>query len=224
MDRTFDRLPQPDPRNYPVRPLLLAAQTLTPRSYTWSLAPRLDQGQEGACVGFAFAHELAARPIVVEKVDAGTARQIYRDAQKVDEWPGEDYEGTSVLAGAKVLTARGHFSEYRWATDVEDLALAIGHHGPAVLGIDWREDMFDPDADGTLHVTGKVVGGHAIIARGVTVSTRYVRTTRTNRRFRLTNSWGASWGVNGDAFVSFDDMEKLLSENGEACIPVRHRV
>ena len=33
---------------------------------------------------------------------------LYHEAQKVDEWPGEDYEGTSVRAGLDILRVRGH--------------------------------------------------------------------------------------------------------------------
>ena len=215
MNRVLDRVYQPDDRNFPVRPLLMAIDATKPRSYTWGLVPRLDQGEEGACVGFGFAHELAARPVVVQNVTNDVAFRIYGDAKKIDEWPGENYSGTSVLAGAKVLTARGNYVEYRWATDVRDLALAIGYHGPAVLGINWRDGMWDPDADGTLHVTGSVAGGHCIICRGYSVRTR---------RFLLTNSWGPSWGLIGSCYVSEDDMAKLLADQGEACIPVRHKI
>lgn len=209
--RTFDRYPQPDPQNWPVRSLLMALDATKPRSYTWALYTVLDQGSEGACVGFSFAHELAAKPFVVAAVDNATGRSIYKGAQANDEWPGDAYDGSSVLGGAKYLTGAGYYAEYRWATSVSDLALAIGHHGPAVLGVNWRDGMFDPDADGTLHVQGDVVGGHAIVNRGVSYR---------SRRFRLTNSWSKQWGKDGDAFVSFDDMEKLLADSGEACIPV----
>jgi len=209
--RTFDRIPQPDPQNWPVRSLLMALDATKPRSYTWPLGVRLDQGQDGACVGFSFSHELAARPFVVPDITNASAYAVYKGAQANDEWPGDDYDGSSVLGGAKYLTGAGYYAEYRWAQSVSDLALAVGHHGPAVLGINWRDGMFDPDADGTLHVQGDVVGGHAICVRGVSNS---------RRRFRLPNSWGESWGVDGECFVSFDDMELLLSDQGEACIPV----
>ncbi len=208
-DRRLDRVPQPDPRNtlFPIRTLVA---DLPFRSYTWRVETWLDQGQQGRCVGFAWAHELAARP-VVEAVSDVYADVIYRIAQRTDEWPGEDYEGTSVIAGAKACQDLGHFLQYRWAFDLADLRRTLGYKGPAVLGINWYEDMFEPDADGFIHATGPLMGGHAILA--FSVSERLQRIT-------LHNSWGRDWGMDGNAYVSFDDMAALLAADGEACIPV----
>jgi hypothetical protein len=207
MERTFDRIPQWDVRNEAFRIRTLVGP-LPPRSYTWRVGTWLDQGSEGACVGFAFAHELAARPKVVP-VTNDDARSIYHDAQRVDDYPGEDYSGTSVLAGAKVLTGRGKFTSYRWAVTVDELVTAVGYSGPVVLGIDWHEGMMSTDS-GWIYPTGSVVGGHAILCYSVSVK---------NHWFRLWNSWGRDWGDNGTARVSFLSMKQLLAENGEACVP-----
>ncbi len=215
----MDRLRQFDPasRRFPVRTLLAAKQ---PRSYTWRCPYWFDQGQEGRCVEFAWVHEAGARPILVDQsllAKILSLKLIYWPAQVEDEWPGgsypgaePQYEGTSVLAGVKVATRLGLYREYRWAFGLDDLILALGYAGPAVLGVDWYEDMFEPDAEGFLHVAGGVVGGHAILCNGVSLR---------RRAFRLHNSWGRSWGQDGAAWISFDDMEKLLHSKGEACIP-----
>jgi hypothetical protein len=207
------RLPQFDERSlgFQIRPLLAPQQITKPRSYTWRLDLRLNQGNTPRCVGFGWTHELAARPVVVPNLTAEIADSFYHQFQLNDEWPGEDYEGTSVLAGAKTLTALGWFTEYRWAYNVEDLALSIGYHGPAVLGVDWHSDMFEPDANGFVHATGAIEGGHCVIANGVSLKGQY---------FLITNSWGADWGNNGTAKLSFEDATMLLNNQGEACIPV----
>ena len=137
------------------------------------------------------------------------AFNLYRYCQTVDEWPGEAYSGTSVLAGAKVLQARGYLKEYRWAFGLDDLVLAVGYRGPAVLGIPWYESMYSAP-NGRVAVSGRQVGGHCILARGVNVREQWVL---------LRNSWGTRWGVGGDARISFDDLDRLLKEGGEACIP-----
>ncbi len=210
--RTFDRRVQFDERsrNFPVRALLAAA--VKPRSYTWPCPVQLDQGSEGACVGFSVSHEAAAKPVCIPAVTDATARALYQRARYLDEWPGEDYEGTSVLAGVKAGNEFGWYPEYRWAFGLDDLILAVGHKGPAVLGVNWHEGQMDADDRGFIHVTGPVVGGHAILCRGVNVKSKY---------FTLRNSWGSGWGLNGDCRISFEGMDKLLRADGEACIPVR---
>lgn len=227
-DPRLDRLVEFDPRsrNFPIRATLSDEQLERPvRSYTWSVPVALDQGREGACVGFAWSHELAARPYSVKAVTNDTARAVYHEAQKNDEWPGEDYSGTSVLAGAKVIASQGYMSEYRWAGvgsgDVlGDLKRAVAYKGPAVLGIHWYTGMFRPDSDGRIRPTGQVEGGHAIINYRTTGERYRVRAFR--HRNYLWNSWGrdGGWPV---GWLSDDDMERLLNESGEACIPVVRR-
>jgi len=218
-DRRLDRLPQPDRRNaaYPAVTPRLAAYK--PRGYTWSCGLWLDQGHEGACVGHAIAHEMAARPVSVDHATCDRARwEVYHEAQRRDPWEGGAYpdavpfyEGTSVLAGMQAATAAGFYTGYTWAFTEPELALAVGYKGPAVLGVDWYEGMFDADADGFLNLTGSVVGGHAVLCYSVSVTGGY---------YRLWNSWGAGWGDYGTAKVRREDMARLLA-NGEAAIPVR---
>ena len=42
------------------------------------------------------------------------------------------------------------------------------------------------------------------------------------KMFRIKNSWGQRWGKNGFAYISFNDMNKLIKENGEICIAVEN--
>jgi hypothetical protein len=204
-------------RNFPVRDLVKSKQ---PRSFTWGCSQHLDQGSEGACVGFSFAHELIAKPSPVKGITAQFAiEKIYWEAQKSDPWDGGSYpgakpkyEGTSVLEGVKAVQKLGYITEYRWAFGLDDLVMAVSQCGPAILGINWYDGMFDPHSCGYLHVGGELAGGHAILCRGVNVKGRY---------FLLHNSWGPNWGVKGDARISWEDIERLLHEGGEACIPVR---
>lgn len=222
LDPRLGRLPQRDPRSaaYPIRRIV--DQALPLRSYTWSVPVHLDQGQEGSCVGHAYAHELAGRPVVVKDVDHELAVRIYHEAQKADEWDGGSYpgawpfyEGTSVLAGAKVLTEAGHYSSYHWADNEADVARAVGYAGPVVIGVNWYSGMFDPDRDGYLHPTGELAGGHAILVHSISVKGGY---------YWLFNSWGTSWGVEGRAKLSRRDMAWLLAQNGEACLPLRQKI
>lgn len=216
-DRKLDRLVHYDEesRQFPVR-TLVAEKPL--RSYTWRLNTRLDQGQEGACVGFSFSHDLAARPVEVANITNTTARDVYFQAQQLDPWAGGSYpgatpvyEGTAVLAGAKALQKAGKYKEYRWAFSLNDALLALGYQGPGILGANWYEGCMETDANGFIRPTGRIVGGHAILVRAVNVKKRFVT---------LANSWGTSWGKGGDCYMTFEDFEKLLLNDGEFCIPI----
>jgi len=218
-DPRLTRLVQFDERSrsFPIRATF--ASGAKARSFTWRCDTYLDQGSEGTCVGFSMTHELIARPCVVKGVDGKFAReQVYWEAQKIDPWDGGSYpgasptyEGTSVLAGVKMLRKLGYIQQYRWCFGLEDLVMAVGYKGPAILGVNWYQGMFDTLPCGHIHVTGSVAGGHAILCKGVSVK---------NKTFTLHNSWGSSWGNGGDALISWDEMERLLYEQGEAVIPL----
>lgn len=184
-----------------------------PVTKLWPCNVFLDQGSEGACVGFAWAHATCAPP--QRRVVTGVgARMIYRSAQTVDQWRGEDYSGTSVLAGAKTMSHLGYLTEYRWAFSLDDVVRAVSHVGPVVIGVNWYEGMMSTRPAGSKRgyvvVEGGRVGGHAIMVQGVNVEERFLA---------LHNSWGVSWGNNGCARLSWGDMERLIDERAECCVP-----
>lgn len=209
----LDWISQHDPRSraYGVRAIL---PTRAPRSHVlWRPGLQLDQGQEGACVGFAWAADTLASPVRVTLADTNyatywtedsLARALYHRAQILD---GEDWpEGTSVIAGAKATVEAGFIRQYRWAFSTGELRVAVLTHGPAVLGIPWLDGMWDTDENGMFHAVGSVAGGHAILCNGFHPS----------RGFHLHNSWGGQ--ANG--WISEPDLGRLLMMDGEACIPV----
>jgi hypothetical protein len=222
MDRILDWRSHHDERsrNFPVTALLAA----TPRRRRLWYPPveRIDQGREGACVGFAWTIELLASPVRARLgYDANEfALNVYRAAQRIDEWPGENYSGTSVLAGAKIVQQLGLIESYHWAFGIDDVIDTLVSFGPVVLGIPWYESMYTTDANGLVTVSGRKVGGHAITVTGYT-----------RRRFngviedvvRWRNSWGATYGKRGDGYIRVDDLAKLLADDGEACVPVGRR-
>lgn len=189
----------------------------------WRPGPVLDQGVDGACVGFAWAAELAASPARVHAADNVFARRLYREAQHHDPWPDDQpYEGTSVLAGAKTAQSWGWIGSYRWAFTIEDLRDAVVALGPAVIGIPWLESMREPRPSGLLEVHGQPVGGHAICVTGYHPHMRINGEGYHTRHevFTLRNSWGPHWGKNGNALIRAGDLAQLLADHGEACIPL----
>ncbi len=194
-------------RDFPIRNLVVDKPR---RSYTWRVGVSLDQNGFGSCVGFGWAHELAARP-KVHPMTNDLAFGIYHLAQTLDAWEGNSYEGTSVLAGAKAVQSQGFIGEYRWAFGENDLALAVGYKGPAVLGVNWRTGMDNLTIDAAgrrwAHAEGDIRGGHCFIVHGYNVPLN---------AYKAWNSWGAP----SEFYISAPDMVLLLADQGEACVPV----
>jgi hypothetical protein len=211
-------------------------KSLAPRSYTWTGAPHLNQSRYPACVGFSWAEELADRPIPVKGVDNSLGLALYNEAQALDGM-AMPHDGTSVLAGAKAVQNRGHLDEYRWAFNVDDLFVAVGHQGPAVIGIPWFNGMFTPDVNGFVHQSGALAGGHALSLPGthaVMISSSGPVNTVTQKVldhskswFRARNHWvngdGSLWGIAGDCFFTVEELGALLAQLGDACIPMHRR-
>lgn len=213
--------------------------TRAPRSWTYRLESWFNQGSEGACVGFGYAHEAASFPAVVSGLSNGYAReQLYWRFQREDPWEGGAYpganpfmEGTSVLTGAKVMKDLGYYTEYRWGITAIDVAHHLGYDGPAVMGLNWHSGMFGTDSNGFIHATGRVEGGHCILAVGVKIVWKHWYNKFVSRKWEnvdldrsyilLHNSWGQSWGVNGRAKLTLTDLDLLMQQQGEACFPKR---
>lgn len=104
---------------------------------SWSWWLFYDQGSEGACVGFG-----CSRMMSLLNRRRYDGRWLYREAQSIDEWPGIDYDGTSVRAGLDVLRVIGALrvrsgrifspqaldgiAANRWATSTQDFLNATG--------------------------------------------------------------------------------------------------
>lgn len=174
-----------------------------------------DQGNTSRCVAFAWLHWLEDGPVT--QPGPGPILDpnwLYKEAQRNDEFPGEDYDGTSVRAGAKVLQGRSLIKEYRWAFDLPTLIQTVLEVGPVVVGTNWYQGMFSPDRDGVVRISGSLAGGHAYVINGANTKTGVARGK---------NSWGRDWGRRGLFYIPFEDLERLIKENGEACLAVEIR-
>lgn len=131
-----------------------------------------DQGEEGACVGFGW-----CRALSIMNRSRYDGFSHYHLAQQLDEWPGEDYDGTSVRAGGDVARDYGGFLVWRgknigckpmhgiranrWAYTVEDMAACLSpeDQGASVLNLgyvllknSWGQSGYPFETRATLEV------------------------------------------------------------------------
>ncbi len=239
-ERKLDRQVYFDQRSwaYPMRAVLPAPERslLQRTAVQWKPGIMLDQGREGACVGFGWTQEAVMSPVRVPIADISqrlwigngpnsVAMAVYKLCQLKDREMGNNWaEGASVLAGAKAMTELGYLREYRWCFDITDVIQTLIHFGPVVLGINWHYSMYFPDIYGELQTDGDVVGGHCIVASGYHPGKILHPSAGRPARpmVQLTNSWGPGWGKGGQAWIGVPQLAALLGDNGEACVPV-HR-
>lgn len=243
--RTLDWRPRFDPRSLEHRVSAVAGTKLPTAGRLWKTGPVLDQGAEGACVGFGCAGEAAAEPAPVPRVSNTLALSLYRRAQRLDAWPGEAYSGTSVLAGCLAGRERGYWAGFRWAKSAEELAAGIvldekDGGGPAVIGVEWRSGSYSTDALGVLRATGDLVGGHCLCVPGF-VPAGVHRDSALGQQlvelglwdgylsaggpvFVILNSWGPTFGKRGLALVPLETMRAWVRAGGEFAIPQGRKV
>lgn len=189
-------------------PLTIGADS-PPVTRVWDCPVALDQGREGACVGYAGAHFYGSEDRI-QPITNRLAKRFYREAQKVDEWPGENYEGTSVNGLMAYLRAQGLVGKYRWVFDLETLKRTLSHVGPVIVGCEWREECSYPDQWGFIDFDGPAQGGHATCWRGINVEEEY---------FLIQQSWGPKHGLRGAVKMRFDDAAELLRTGPQIVAP-----
>lgn len=179
------------------------------------MIPVLDQGNLGSCTGNAAVGALGTQPLYEplkeRTLDEELAVHVYSVGTTFDSDPRNyppDDTGSDGLSVAKACKALGYISGYQWAFDLNSALSALQKY-PVITGLNWYDSMFEPARDGRLTISGGIAGGHEIVIDEIDVL---------NRRVWLTNSWGDYWGLNGRAYLTWEDWERLLSEQGDVTV------
>lgn len=181
------------------------------------------------CPGYSSAQTMTAVTL------AATGKVVVFDSDKIYAWANQHdglaqpHDGSTVRAAFDCLTQIGasefangadtgpidKLKSYVWTQSVDDVIKAVLTTGPVDLGINWYSAMNQIDGNGMIHLGGQLLGGHALVCRGVDTP---------NNRATLKNQWGNSWGkpadCPGDVFISLDDLATLLGQQGEACLAI----
>lgn len=187
------------------------------------LIPILDQGQVGSCTGNAGIGCINTAPFVQNPVpifqpNEDGALALYSAAEEVDgngSYPPND-RGSSGLSIAKVLSNPylKIISGYQHCFTLNDALKALSQY-PVITGTNWHEAMYTPDADGRVHPTGKIVGGHEYVAYKVDVD---------KGQIWFCNSWGSAWGIEGTFYMTWADYATLLAESGDVTVLIPNNV
>ncbi|MEP6887982.1 MAG: C1 family peptidase [Nitrospirales bacterium] len=111
--KTLDAFPDKiDLRDWVYRPTL---QILPNEVVNCPLVPEiLDQGNEGACTGFALAAVVNYLLHQRKSTRRVSPRMLYELARRYDEWPGEKYEGSSARGAMKGWERHGVCARVLW--------------------------------------------------------------------------------------------------------------
>lgn len=197
-----------------------------PRTRTYRDGPVLDQGETSQCVGFSIRGFLDGAPIMSKPTDPPSAKKIYQEAQARDEWPGQNYNGTSVRGGMKALVDLGLVQSYVWGQTVDEaIAWMNGGYGTAVVGTNWYTEMSDVDDKGFMREPAPSmatpIGGHAW---------RLIWYDVKRQGVLMRNSWGHEFGFvkggqpSGYAYVRPEFLVRLLREDGEIAGPTQVKI
>ena len=190
--------------------------------------PILDQGKEGACTGFGLAtvaNYLLRRRKRVPDAIAVSPRMIYEMARRYDEWPGENYSGSSARGAMKGWHKHGICGDECWPYQLKnkdnglnDLRTSDALKRP--LGAYYRVNhqdlvsMHSAMAEvGILYATCSVHAGWSSIKKDgiihfsekIVGGHAFAIVAYDQRGFWIQNSWGNDWGLKGFALITYDD-------------------
>lgn len=215
-------LPERDARQLHVLDRFLPIKTVTHKE----LVPCFDQGQLGSCTANAALGCLVTEPFGKagvsytedDAVALYTAETKLDDSQIPGDYPPDDTGSTGPWS-MMALEQQGKIKSYHHTRSLHT-ALRLLNHGPISIGVTWYNSMFTPTnaapggPDGmviTVDEHSQVAGGHQVCIVANSVEHQHVL---------IRNSWGASWGDQGHAWLSWNDLDLLLHEGGDVVQPV----
>jgi len=217
----------PDIRDRMYEPALVQLQpTLDNRN---SVPKILDQGKEGACTGFGLAAVINLLNAKKRNLKfSASARMLYEMAQKHDEWPGEDYHGSSCRGAIRGWKNMGVCSDTDWPYKIKNpggLTIERAYAARSnTLGAYYRlrAEINDYHAAlnevGAIYVSANVHSGwiNPRARKGTSLAIINPDSNNTGGHafaivgyndlgFIVQNSWGTKWGTKGFALWLYED-------------------
>ena len=193
----------------------------------------LDQGKEGACTGFGLA-------AVINQLNKNrrlkvSARMLYEMAKKHDEWPGEDYTGSSCRGAIKGWKNMGVCTEKQWPyvinnhgeltveraiaarsntlgayyrlrPEINDYHTALNEVPAIYVSADVHKGWFNPKSKNKNQMAR--IQPYKVIEGGHAFAIVGYNTDG----FIVQNSWGNKWGSRGFALWLYEDWLENISD------------
>lgn len=170
----------------------------------WSEGPQLDQGREGACIGFGFTADILAAPAAQRDISSDLAHRYARHHWMRAQWlstgrPVDPDRGATMNNGATVAKQYGLIDGYLWAQNIEDVRNAVIAEGPVVMATKMFDGVATPTWQGVIQPNRsnkEYTSSHCMCITGYDPARKAkVRgRTGTYRMFFIRNSWGKGWG------------------------------
>ena len=228
-ERVFDAMPDTvDFRDAMYSPALIEVPPVSDlANYRKARIPVLDQGSEGACTGFGLA--TVANYLLRDRgkkaaADEVSAWMLYAMAKRYDEWPGEEYVGSSARGAMKGWHKHGACAARLWkdATggielDEERAADAITRPMGAYFRVNHKDlvAMHTAIAEvGMLYATARVHTGWQDVREGdeeiayspdLVGAHAFAIVGYDREGLWIQNSWGPRWGSGGLARIGYGD-------------------
>ena len=217
----------PDLRDWPFEPTLAQLRAYVPPPRNLLI---LDQQQEGACTGFGLAAVINLLNQRRRNRTRVSPRMLYEMAKLHDEWPGEDYAGSSCRGAIKGWFNMGVCSAAQWPYTqgnpgsltvdrakrarentigayyrvqprIADFHAAVNEAGAIFCSAQTHAGWMRPDRrTGVIPFIKGQQGGHAFAIVGYN-----------SKGFWLQNSWGKGWGKGGLGLWQYEDwLENLM--------------
>lgn len=168
----------------------------------------LEQGDTNHCGGFSMANFGINEPTHTPQNNED-GHNFYYICKEIDEQPLNE-DGTSMRSVAKALQQLGRVENYAFAYDLASIKWWLLNRGPLLVGTIWTTDMLIPNSNNIVTIGGGIEGGHAYL----------INEWREDDYIGIQNSWGERWGINGKAYISALNFEKILKVGGEAVTAV----
>ncbi len=194
------------------------------------LTPIKNQGSEGACTGFAVtkAVEIVYWKATLKQPNL-SERWVYERAKKNDEWPGANYEGSSVRgalkglfkggvcpekfwpyvakkkgrakAGAKKEAERFKIKAYTRVSGMQSIRAALFQNGVVIASAMVHKGWWKPKKVIRFNPRWAQEGGHAFVLCGYN-----------KQGLIIANSWGRRWGQKGCSILTYKDAKLNLMD------------